>query len=165
MIKKTMKVVLFILLAVIGLAAAYVIFNLFDAGRDPGREYTAADLTPDDFSAANGYYLLWALAEPPDVDIESAAVRQKYRALFDPKMGAAANRKGWNHENYKGMFGTNFMQPRNRLSKKRDYSRIDDTPARPASDWMSLAVKHETSSSRSGNALGCAAAPLRQTAG
>jgi hypothetical protein len=141
MIRKIMKAVLFILIAVVGLTAAYVIFNQLDARSDPEREYTAADLAKNDFSAANGYYLLWALAEAPDVDIESAAVRQKYRTLFDPELGGSGW-KNWNQDVYKKMYG-HFYRLRSQLGKKHGIYPVSESPDQITVDWLTWAVKRE----------------------
>ncbi|MCP5107876.1 MAG: hypothetical protein GY950_31095 [bacterium] len=90
------KIMIKILVILLVLVVAYVGFNQIDAG--PARfadaeQYDTSSLAaflkdlmpPVSFEKNNGFYRLWTLTEPPDVDIESDAVFQKYRQMHDPQ--------------------------------------------------------------------------------
>jgi hypothetical protein len=47
------------------------------------------------FDKKNGYYRLWSLTEPPDVDIESDEIFIKYRKLHDPQYDNEKCTKEW----------------------------------------------------------------------
>ena len=74
--KKLISVIVIILL--LGL----LVINQIDSPPEEGI-YTRADLIPADFSPENGFYILVALAEPPEVNVLSEETIAKYQ-LFDP---------------------------------------------------------------------------------
>lgn len=61
----------------------FFVVNQVDTSK-PADMFTQEDLTPVTFDKSNGFYRLWTLGEPEDIDVESEAVINKYRKLFDP---------------------------------------------------------------------------------
>lgn len=78
----------------------FVVFNLFDAGVNPGA-FTAKDIPSATFAKANGYYRLWTLSEPPGTDIESDEVTDRYRRLFDPAFDNEKYIREFDHSEYR----------------------------------------------------------------
>ncbi|MDD8012378.1 MAG: hypothetical protein PHX05_02770 [Acidobacteriota bacterium] len=78
------KIMIRVLLALLVLVVAYLAFNQVDAR--PIRSSLGEPPAPaaDAFNKANGFYRLWTLTEPRDVDIETDAAILPYRRLFDP---------------------------------------------------------------------------------
>ena len=78
------KIMIRVLLVLLALIVGYLAFNQIDAR--PYRSKLAAPpaLAPKVFEKTNGFYRLWTLTEPRDVDIETDAVRLPYRRLSDP---------------------------------------------------------------------------------
>jgi hypothetical protein len=79
--KKNILRILFILLA---LLVVWIVVNQFDAKLTPDL-FTRKDIPAASFDKSNGFYIVWALSEPPDADITSDKVLEKYRKLFDPQ--------------------------------------------------------------------------------
>ncbi|MGE5344155.1 MAG: hypothetical protein ACM3SY_22030 [Candidatus Omnitrophota bacterium] len=101
-----MKRVIKIIIGLLGLLAAYVVFNQFDSG--PARLEVGEPLDtssmqvlltgvfkPVSFEKSNGFYRLWTLTEAPEVDIESDAVITKYRRMHDPQFDNAKYINEW----------------------------------------------------------------------
>ena len=61
----------------------FFVVNQLDTSK-PADMFTQEDLVPATFDKSNGFYRLWTLGEPADIDVESEAVINKYRKLFDP---------------------------------------------------------------------------------
>ncbi|MGD2086131.1 MAG: hypothetical protein PVH61_08110 [Candidatus Aminicenantes bacterium] len=61
----------------------FFVVNQVDTSK-PADMFTQEDLRPATFDKSNGFYRLWTLGEPIDTDVESEAVINKYRKLFDP---------------------------------------------------------------------------------
>jgi hypothetical protein len=61
----------------------FIVVNQIDTSK-PADMFTQEDLAPATFDKSNGFYRLWSLGEPIDTDVESEAVINKYRRLFDP---------------------------------------------------------------------------------
>jgi len=61
-----------------------VIAHRFDASPAPDL-FTMRNIPPASFEKDNGFYFLWSLIEPPEIDIAADSVRQKYRQIFDPQ--------------------------------------------------------------------------------
>lgn len=85
--KKTIIRILWILLS---LLLVLIIYNRIDAKADPDN-FTLKDIPAADFNPENGYFLLWALQEPPEVDITNRAVTEPYRNLFNPEVNGGEN--------------------------------------------------------------------------
>ncbi len=102
-----MKKIITIILILVALLAGYTVFNRFDAGPalfDVGEEGLNPASLPDflkslfgpaSFEKDNGYYRLWTLTEPADVDIESEEVIMRYRRLHDPQYDNLKHIKEW----------------------------------------------------------------------
>ena len=78
------KIILRVLLILLALLVIWIVVNQFDAKLNPNL-FTIKDIPGASFDNSNGFYILWALGEPPDVDIMSDEVIEKYRKLFDPQ--------------------------------------------------------------------------------
>ena len=59
----------------------FFVVNQLDTSK-PADMFTQEDLVPATFDKSNGFYRLWTLGEPADIDVESEAVINKYRKLF-----------------------------------------------------------------------------------
>jgi hypothetical protein len=149
-----MRKIIFILLILLALLVAYTVFNQFDAGParfDVGENLDTSslvallnDLYPmPSFDKSNGYYRLWSLTEPPDVDIESDAVFTKYRRLHDPQLDNEKYVKQWleSDESWKyaqkgkkdaGNY-TQYKQKRKEILDKS--SEWTDFPKKVVDDW------------------------------
>lgn len=98
------KIMIRVLLLLLTLIVGYLAFNLIDA-----RPYSSAliptnsvpALAPDVFEKNNGFYRLWTLTEPRDVDIETDAALLPYRRLFDPAFDNDRYIKEFNKKKYK----------------------------------------------------------------
>lgn len=91
------------LLAAAAVLIGFILFNQFDAYDVPGL-YTEQDLGPPIFDKTNGFYLLFSLWEPPDSDVRSDAVINRYRAFFDPVPGQTRDVEDWVRMAGKGVF-------------------------------------------------------------
>jgi len=82
------KIIFRIIMVLIALPILYIIFNQFDSKEVQseffGKSYEEIFCKPD-YSKSNGYYRLYTLTEPKDVDTESDEVYMRYRKLHDPK--------------------------------------------------------------------------------
>jgi hypothetical protein len=56
---------------------------------------------PATFDKSNGFYRLWTLGEPTDIDVESEAVINKYRKLFDPGFDNKVYRRQFDYRAYR----------------------------------------------------------------
>jgi len=77
------KIIIRVVLVFLGLLLIYTVFNQFDAGV-PVSKFTPDDLLKPVYSADNGFYKLWSLSEPDDVDVTSTEVFSKYDRLCNP---------------------------------------------------------------------------------
>ncbi|MCJ7525499.1 MAG: hypothetical protein MUP71_09810 [Candidatus Aminicenantes bacterium] len=95
------KIMIRVLLVLLALIVGYLAFNQIDAR--PYRSKLAAPpaLAPEVFEKTNGYYRLWTLTEPKEVDIETDAVRLPYRRLSDPTFDNDRYIKEFNQEKNK----------------------------------------------------------------
>jgi hypothetical protein len=94
MYRLSRKNVFQVMLPVVFFFFLFVVVNQVDSGK-PADMFTQEDLVPATFDKSNGFYRLWTLAEPTDIDVESEAVINKYRKLFDP---------GFDNELFPGQF-------------------------------------------------------------
>lgn len=78
-----MKKIKWMLIGTGGVLILWLLFNQFDAP-EPKNVFSREDLRASYFGPDNGFYLLWGLVEPPEVDITSPETMGKYRAIFDP---------------------------------------------------------------------------------
>jgi len=107
--------VLFILLAL------FILFNQFDITLPP-HSFTEKDLGPTIFDKSNGFYLVFALSEPPGVDIYSDEIINKYRRLFDPRFGDNVRfRFLWDEIAYRRRFAPYLKKARFINQRKTDW--------------------------------------------
>ncbi len=78
------KIVIRILLALLVVIVGYLVFNQIDVRADQSKLGAAPALAPEALEKNNGYYRLWTLIEPENVDIETEAAILPYRRLADP---------------------------------------------------------------------------------
>ncbi len=78
------KIMIRVLLLLLVLVVGYLAFNQIDARPDAPALAAPPALAPEVFEKSNGFYRLWTLTEPKDVDIETDAAILPYRRLFDP---------------------------------------------------------------------------------
>ena len=70
-----MKKIKWILIGLGGILVLWILFNQID-GPKPKNVFTVGDLRASNFDPGNGFYILWGLIEPPEVDITSPEVIQ-----------------------------------------------------------------------------------------
>ena len=108
-----------LLLVLFVLFALFILFNQFDITRPPDA-YTEKDLEPTIFDKSNGFYLVFALSEPPGVDIYADEIINKYRRLFDPRLGDTDRfRFRWNQQAYRRRFRSYLKKARFINQKKK----------------------------------------------
>jgi hypothetical protein len=126
--KKTILRSLFvILLVIVALLVLFIVVNRFD---DTLTDiYSEKDIPAASLEKDNGFYLLWAYGEAPDVDITSDKIIAKYRKLFDTSTNYKAVVKNWDHNPYKNMYTTHFRSKYKKTgindSLKKDISQKD----------------------------------------
>jgi hypothetical protein len=107
--KKTFFKVIIIIAA---LAVIYIVFNQFDVNLGP-REYTLKDLRGNpSFGVHNAFFHLWALTEPPDVDIEGEKTIAKFRKLYHSQSDYQKYRAEWDAKSnkaYRNMYREHWM--------------------------------------------------------
>lgn len=92
---KAKKTILSVLAVIVGLAVLYILFNMVDAPKPvlnigEGIDDTSLETMSDtlyglpDFGKENGYFQLWTLTAPLDVDIQSEETLFKFRRMHDP---------------------------------------------------------------------------------
>lgn len=96
------KIIVRILLVLLALLVIWILAHRFDASLNPDL-FTEADIPAASFDYSNGFYDLWTLAEPPEVDVSSPQVKEKYRKLFDPQFDTEKNIEAYDYNNYKLM--------------------------------------------------------------
>ncbi|MFC2141108.1 hypothetical protein ACFLQP_02305 [Acidobacteriota bacterium] len=109
------------LLGLFILFTLFILFNQFDMTLPPG-SYREKDLEPTIFNKDNGFYMVFALSEPPGVDIHSEEIINKYRRLFDPRLGDTDRfRYRWDQEAYRRRFHSYLRKARFINQKKTDW--------------------------------------------
>jgi hypothetical protein len=135
------KIVIRVLLLPLALILGYLVFNQIDA-RPNQSELSVPPVAPEAFEKTNGYYRLWTLTEPKDVDIESDAAILPYRRLFDPAFGNDRYIREFNQEKYK----KNYKRPK------------ELTPVFNAMkfgvDWLSVISKYQEQLKKAGEEYG-----------
>jgi hypothetical protein len=162
--KKTIKVGLIVLGSLVLLVLVYMLINLVDAGpaRLEGEDnldlssfeaYCLGVVGTPSFDKSNGYYRLWTLTEPFDVDIESDEVLLKYRRMHDPQFDMDKYRKEWlanpnawvagKAKEYKGFYEPYMRKRREIVKKHQDF----DSPhhGEGTRDWTRRILKNKES--------------------
>jgi hypothetical protein len=98
------KIVMRVLLALLVLVIGYLAFNQIDARPYRSKYGEPPAIAPGAFEKTNGYYRLWTLTEPGDVDVETDAAILPYRRLFDPAFDNDRYIREFNQEKYKRKF-------------------------------------------------------------
>jgi len=132
------------LAGIIGTLALFVLFNQLDKSPS-GPPFAPQDIPAAKFGYDNGFYIQWALAEPPEVDIMSHDHLRVYRRLHDPAMDGAPSLK-WDHAAYKESYRTHYRPEyaRLRLSLKVYEARhmmrqVKDAPLPNLLAWLETA--------------------------
>ncbi len=102
------KIVILVLLVLLALIVGYLAFNQIDARPNPSKLGAPPSPAPESFDKSNGYYRLWTLIEPKDVDIETEATILPYRRLADP---------AFDNDRYIGEFNQTWKE------RKKNYKR------------------------------------------
>jgi len=97
--KKSAKIVGVVLLGVLVL---YFVINLWDSKLNPD-VYTLADLPKASLDNANGFFILWGLAEPAEVNVQSEGYTATIKKLLGPDAKNNRN-KLYNYDDYKNKF-------------------------------------------------------------
>jgi hypothetical protein len=95
------KTLIRVSLALLVLILGYLAFNQIDARAVAPALAAPSALPPQAFEKTNGYYRLWTLTEPKEVDIETDAAILPYRRLFDPAFDNDRYIKEFNSEQHK----------------------------------------------------------------
>jgi hypothetical protein len=95
------KIMIRVLLVLLALVVSYLAFNQIDARPVAPALAAPLALAPEVFEKSNGYYRLWTLIEPKDVDIETDAALLPYRRLFDPAFDNDLYIREFEQMNYK----------------------------------------------------------------
>jgi len=97
--KKTIK----ILAVVFTLLVLFVLVNQLDTSLRPDM-FSEKDIKPATLDKNNGFYIVWAMPEPPEVDITSAEVVKKYRNLFDKSVDYESFQAKLDRETFLNMY-------------------------------------------------------------
>ncbi len=108
-----MKKLVLAIIGIIGVIALFFIINQFDSSPLPDQA-PAQNIDPARFDYDNGFYIQWGLPEPPEVDIFSREIQDRYRRLHDP---ALANDPGfqWDRRQYRENYKNHYQQEFNKL--------------------------------------------------
>lgn len=154
------KIILITVLVIVSLGLLYIGFNQLDAapatstieGVDMSSLEKLANslFDPPSFDKSNGFYRLYSLSEPVDVDIESDEVILKYRQLHDPQFDNSKYIKLWekSKESWKankegrGNYREFHSKRQNILGKGDSW---DNFPKNPSQDWCQLITANRES--------------------
>jgi hypothetical protein len=98
------KIMIRFLLVLLVLVIGYLAFNQIDAKPYRSKYGEASAVAPGAFEKTNGYYRLWTLTEPKEVDIETDTAILPYRRLFDPAFDNDRHIREFSQEKYKKKF-------------------------------------------------------------
>lgn len=130
------KIILRILLILLALLVIWIVVNQFDARLNPDL-FTREDIPAASFDKSNGFYFVWALPEPPDADITSDKVLEKYRKLFDPQFDNEKYMETYDFKTSKKMYKQYYVDTYKGL--KLDF-RADPTK----SDWSKTVLSKKS---------------------
>lgn len=130
------KNILRILLILLVLMVIWIVANQFDTRLNPDL-FTRKDIPEVSFDKSNGFYIVWALPEPPDADIMSDKVLEKYRKLFDPQFDNETYIKTYDFMTSKKMYKQYYVDTYKGL--KLDF-RADPTK----SDWSKTVLSKKS---------------------
>jgi hypothetical protein len=135
------KIVIRVLLVLLALIVGYLAFNQIDA-RPNQSKLSVPPVASEAFAKTNGYYRLWTLIEPEEVDIESDATILPYRRLFDPAFDNDRYIREFNSEQYK----KKYKVPK----ELRDVFQA----MRVGGDWLSVLNKYQEQIKKAGEEYG-----------
>jgi hypothetical protein len=98
------KIILRIVLILAALLVLWVVAQRFDTAPAPSL-FTMKDVPPASFDRSNGFYILWALPEPPETDMMSDGFIEKFRQLFDPSYDNEKYVKAFDFAAFKQKYG------------------------------------------------------------
>jgi len=96
------KLAIIFISVLVGLVIIYLAINLWDAKLNPD-VFTLADLPDASLDKANGFYILWGLGEPADVDVQSEEYTSTIRKILVPEPENNGENE-FNHEEYRNKF-------------------------------------------------------------
>jgi hypothetical protein len=160
--KKIKKIGLGVLVILVALGAAYIGFNQIDApparfdlgeGIDTSSLQSLVNSLWDQpsFDKNNGYYRMWSLTEPVDVDIESEELLLKYRRMHDPQFDNDKYIQEWNNnennwsynkKKYEGPYNT-YIQKRSKILEKNGV--FDSWSGSSPRDWARMILTQKES--------------------
>ncbi len=89
---------------IVGILLIYMVINFFDLSPRPGEDFTLNDLRPAGMDTGNGFYILWGLGEPPEVDVTSESYAGSIRELFASPEDMEEKVKAFDHGRYRKNF-------------------------------------------------------------
>lgn len=132
------KIMIRVLLVLLVLVVGYLAFNQIDARPVAPALAAPPALAPEVFEKSNGFYRLWTLTEPREVDIETDAAILPYRRLFDPAFDNDLYKKEFKKNKYK-------------VSKELGEAFQNMTVGR---DWLSVLIKYQEQLSKASEEYG-----------
>lgn len=114
--KNSVKILLFVIVLII----IYILINQIDSPVPPD-VFTEKDRVPTTFDKHNGFYLIMAFTEPPDIDIQSQEIISKYRRICDPQFANEDPPKDWDYRRYQKTFEKYRRASRFIHSYKKDW--------------------------------------------
>ncbi len=125
------KIVIRVLLALLVLVIGYLAFNQIDARPYRSKYGEPPAVAPGAFEKTNGFYRLWTLTEPQDVDIEADAAILPYRRLFDP---------AFDNDRYIREFNQTWAKHKKNYKISKDLTPVRDL--RFGENWLSALNQH-----------------------
>jgi len=137
------KIILKILLILLVLLVLYTVFNQFDVG-EPTPGFSLKDIPPATFDRNNGFYRLFSLVYPENVDIELDEVFDRVRQLFDPQFDNDKYLEEQDPSMYKKMYSPFYK-------KYRQLGRLELPTMSVEADWTRyvLSIKERIKKVRS----------------
>lgn len=105
---KMKKIIIRVLLILLALLLTWVVAHRFDAAPAPDL-FSLSDIPPASFENDNGFYFLWSLIEPPEIDIAADSNKQKYRQLFDPQLDNEKYLEAFDFDRYRQVYQEKFL--------------------------------------------------------
>ncbi|MCP4151592.1 MAG: hypothetical protein GY757_27865, partial [bacterium] len=84
-------------------------------------EFTIKDIKPASMEKNNGFYRLLTLIEPPETDIESHEVLEKYRDMYAPEDHAHQDSGTWGRPGFYQKWGRSYLANRGKARQTTIY--------------------------------------------
>ncbi len=151
--KKLLLKIILILIAILFLWAGFnIVSDISDPGFVAGKEYDTSSVVnflnnlfpPVPVTRENGFYKLWTLAEPPDVDIDSDELFETQKKLNNPETATVQGIKDWEDNTWnkkKSKFNKDLTKKRGEIFKKS--SSWDNYPQFANKDWGRMILKEK----------------------